>query len=158
MKRLFRFSALFFSGMLCAVPGLAQSAAAPPSGMKRIDAVPASYTGPIAAITYFKAKPGQIDAYSKWTAETAKAVDDWAQEHGAFESVTTYVLPVPDGPWTHMRIFMFKSREQMQGMGKVMDAAHKAVFPDPEKREQALGHKEDMRTSLTTSYVVEVIR
>lgn len=154
MNCISRFSA---AALLCLAPALAQAPAAP-SASKRIDAVPRDYNGAIAAITYFKAKPGQIDAYSKWMAEVAKPVDDWAQEHGAFESVTTYVSPVPDGPWTHMRIFMFKSRQQMEGMAKVMDAAHTAVYPDPVKREQALGHKDDMRTSLSTSYVVEVIR
>lgn len=128
------------------------------SGVKRSDTVPADYQGPIAMVTYFKAKPGHIEDYSKWTAEVAKPVDDWAQQHGAFESVVTYVTHDPNSEWTHMRIFTFKSRAQMEGMSKVMDKAHLAVFPDPVKREEALGHKEDMRSSLAKADIYEVIR
>jgi hypothetical protein len=145
--------------MLLLAPASAQQPqSAPATKMNRTDHVPSSYEGPIALVTYFKAAPGKIEAYSKWMAEVAKPVDDWAAEHGAFESVVTYVNPDPNGEWTHMRIFTFKSREQMNGMAKVMDAAHKAVYPDPQKREEALGHKDDMRTQLSKSDLMEVIR
>lgn len=128
--------------------GYAQSAltAVPTStANKPVSLVPPGYDGPLANMSYFKTKPGKLDAYSKWLAEVAKPVDDWAQEHGAFESCITYVNADPNASWTHLRIFMFKNRAQMQGMAKVMDEAHKALYPDEAKREAALGNKGDMR-------------
>ncbi len=115
---------------------------------KMVDLVSKDWKGPIASVTYFKALPGKIEAYSNWLDDVGKPVDDWAVEHGAFESVKTYVNPDPNAPWTHMRVFTFKNREQQKGMAKVMDAAHKAMYPDEAKREAALGHKEDMRVAL----------
>jgi hypothetical protein len=119
---------------------------------------PDDYNGAIAMITFFKAKPGQFDVYSHWMAVTAKPVDDWAREHGAFESVKTYANPDLNAPWSHMRIFIFKSRDQMKAMGKVMNAAHLAVFPDPEKREAAIGHKDQMRSSVGAPLLMEVVQ
>jgi hypothetical protein len=113
-----------------------------------VDLVSKDWKGPIASVTYFKALPGKIDTYSNWIDEIGKPVDDWAEEHGAFVSVKTYVNPDPNAPWTHMRVFTFKNREQQKGMAKVMDAAHKALYPDEAKREAALGHKEDLRVAL----------
>jgi hypothetical protein len=115
---------------------------------KMVDLVSKEWKGPIANVTYFKALPGKIDIYSNWLDEVGKPVDDWAVEHGAFESVKTYVNPDPNAPWTHMRVFTFKNREQQKGMAKVMDAAHKALYPDEAKREAALGHKDDLRVAL----------
>ncbi len=115
---------------------------------KMVDLIPKDWKGPIATVTYFKANPGKIEIYSKWLDEVGKPVDDWAVEHGAFESVKTYVNPDPNAPWTHMRVFTFKNREQQKGMAKVMDAAHKAMYPDEAKREAALGHKDDLRVAL----------
>jgi hypothetical protein len=113
-----------------------------------VDLVAPDYAGPIASVTYFKALPGKIELYSNWIDDVGKPVDDWAMEHGAFESVKTYVNPDPKAPWTHMRVFTFKNRAQMKGMPKVMDAAHKALYPDEAKREAALGHKNDLREAL----------
>jgi len=115
---------------------------------KMVDLVSKEWKGPIASVTYFKALPGKIDTYSNWLDDVGKPVDDWAVEHGAFESVKTYVNPDPNAPWTHMRVFTFKNREQQKGMAKVMDAAHKALYPDEAKREAALGHKDDLRVAL----------
>ena len=115
---------------------------------KMVDLVSKDWKGPIASVTYFKALPGKIETYSNWLDDVGKPVDDWAVEHGAFESVKTYVNPDPNAPWTHMRVFTFKNREQQKGMAKVMDAAHKAMYPDEAKREAALGHKDDLRVAL----------
>ena len=46
----------------------------------------------------------------------------------------------------------------MKGMGAVMDAAHKAVYPDEAVREKAIGHKEYMRDSVGTATLTEVIK
>jgi hypothetical protein len=115
---------------------------------KMVDLISKDWKGPIASVTYFKALPGKIETYSNWLDDVGKPVDDWAVEHGAFESVKTYVNPDPNAPWTHMRVFTFKNREQQKGMAKVMDAAHKAMYPDEAKREAALGHKDDLRVAL----------
>jgi hypothetical protein len=144
---------------LCAAAFGQSALTALPAGApnKPVNLVPADYDGPIANLSYFKTKPGKLDEYSKWLADVAKPVDDWAQEHGAFESCITYVNRDPNAPWTHLRIFMFKNRAQMQGMAAVMDAAHKALYPDEAKREAALGNKGEMRDQVGMM-TVSVIR
>jgi hypothetical protein len=139
---------------------IAQAPPATPERPKMNDFVPAGYKGPVALITYFKAKPGMIDAYSQWMGTLAKAVDDWAAAHGAFESVVTYTNPdpSPNVAWTHMRVFTFKSRDQMKDMGAIMNQAHSAVYPDPVQREKAIGHKDYMRDSVGTATLTEVIQ
>ena len=55
---------------------------------------------------YWRAKPGQVDAYGDYIKRTAEPIDENARRAGAFEEVRT-VTPAPGftTDWTHLRIF-----------------------------------------------------
>src|SRR5262249_1689455 len=79
--------------------------------------------GGIAPIYYWKAKPGKLEEYNRYIREIAEPIDGEARQRGAFISVTTYMSRKPDSPWTHMRIFILKDREQLENLSKALDAA-----------------------------------
>ena len=80
------------------------------------------------------------------------AVDFEARRAGAFLSITTYVSRKPDSPWTPMRIFVLKDKEQAANFEKALDDAGLGVQPDESKRKangelaatlrDAVGHEE----------------
>ncbi len=88
----------------------------------------------VAQIYYIKAKPGKLDEYNRYIREVAGPIDDEAQKHGAFLSLTTLISSKPDSPWTHMRIFKLRDREQLARLGKLLDEAKLRLEPDEEKR------------------------
>lgn len=108
--------------------------------------------GSIAAVYYWKAKPGKLDDYNRYVKTVAEPVDFDARRAGAFLSITTYVSRKPDSPWTHMRIFILKDREQAANLEKALDDAGVRVQPDESKRKangdlavtlrDAVGHEE----------------
>ncbi len=91
-------------------------------------------TGGVAAIYYWKAKPGKLEEYNRYIREVAEPIDREARQHGAFISVTTYVSQKPDSPWTHMRIFILKDRGQLENLSQALDAAGVRLQPDETKR------------------------
>lgn len=90
--------------------------------------------GAIAKVYYWKAKPGKLEDYNHYIKTVGEPVDFEAQRAGAFLSITTYISHSPDSPWTHMRIFVLKDREQAANLEKALDDAGLRVQPDESKR------------------------
>jgi hypothetical protein len=97
-------------------------------------AIAADNNAKMAQILYFKAKPGQFEAYNRYIREIADPIDEEARKAGAFVSLTTLVNPDPAAPWSHLRLFTFASREQLEAFSRKMDEAGVRVFPDEAKR------------------------
>jgi hypothetical protein len=90
--------------------------------------------GSIAEVYYWKAKPGKLDDYNRYIKTVGEPVDFEARRAGALESITTYISHRPDSPWTHMRIFVLKDKEQAANLEKALDDAGLRVQPDESKR------------------------
>jgi hypothetical protein len=90
--------------------------------------------GSIAEVYYWKAKPGKLDDYNHYIKTVGEPVDFEARRIGAFVSITTYISHKPDSPWTHMRIFVLKGKEQAANLEKALDDAGLRVQPDESKR------------------------
>jgi len=90
--------------------------------------------GSIAVVYYWKAKAGKLEDYNHYIKTVAEPVDAEARRTGAFVSVTTYVSHKPESPWTHMRIFILKDREQAANLAKSLDEAGVRIQPDESKR------------------------
>jgi hypothetical protein len=90
--------------------------------------------GAIAMVYYWKAKPGKLDDYNHYIHTVGEPIDFEARRSGAFVSITTYISRRPDSPWTHMRIFVLKDREQAANLEKALDDAGLRVQPDASKR------------------------
>jgi hypothetical protein len=113
--------AAMLAGTLMGVRGIyAQS---PPSG------------GDVFVAYYWRAKPGQIDAYNDYIKRTAEPIDDAARRAGAFEEVRT-VTPAPGvtADWTHLRIFRLKNMAAAEALGAALDAATARIVPDEATR------------------------
>jgi hypothetical protein len=90
--------------------------------------------GTIAKVYYWKAKPGKLDDYNHYIKTVGAPVDFEAERARAFVSMTTYISHSPDSPWTHMRVFVLKDREQAANLEKALDDAGLRVQPDESKR------------------------
>jgi hypothetical protein len=84
---------------------------------------------------YWRAKPGQLDAYNDYITKIAEPIDENARRAGVFDEVTT-VTPAPGTTpdWTHLRIFRLKSAEAAEALGAGLDAATSRVVPDEAQR------------------------
>lgn len=108
--------------------------------------------GSIAEVYYWKAKPGKLEDYNHYIKTVGEPVDFEARRVGAFISITTYISRNPDSPWTHIRVFVLKDREQAANLKKALDEAGLRVQPDEAKRKanadlaatlrDAAGHEE----------------
>jgi hypothetical protein len=96
---------------------------------------PPAKEGAVFVAYYWRAKPGQIDAYSAYIRTTAEPIDEDARRAGVFEEVRT-VTPQPGTAvdWTHLRIFRLKSAAAADALGAGLDAATARVVPDEAKR------------------------
>lgn len=113
--------------------------------------------GAVAAIYYWKAKPGKLEEYNRYIREIAEPIDREAKQHGAFISVTTYVSQKPDLPWTHMRIFMLKDRAQLENLSKALDAAGARLQPDEAKRKARAEYATTLRDAAGQE-VVDILK
>jgi len=87
-------------------------------------------------VAYFwRAKPGQGDAYGDYIRKTAEPIDENARRAGAFEEVRT-VTPAPGVTvdWTHLRIFRLKDAAAAEALAAGLDAATARVVPDEAQR------------------------
>ena len=108
--------------------------------------------GAVAKVYFWKAKAGKLDSYNQYIKTVGEPIDFEAQRAGAFLSITTYISHSPESPWTHMRIFVLKDREQAANLEKALDDAGVRVQPDENKRKanadlaatlrDAVGHEE----------------
>ena len=62
--------------------------------------------------------------------------DEEAKKNGAFLTLTTLISTKPDSPWTHMRIFALRDREQLQNLSRLLDEAKLRLEPDSDKRKK----------------------
>jgi hypothetical protein len=114
-------------------------------------------TGTIAVLYHWKAKPGKLEEYSRYIREVAEPIDAEAGKQGAFISVTTFVSSKPDGPWTHLRVFVLKDRAQLDNLSKALDAATVKLEPDEEKRKKRAEYAATLR-DLVSREVVDVLK
>lgn len=87
-------------------------------------------------VAYFwRAKPGQLDAYSEYIRTVAEPIDENAHRAGVFEEVRT-VTPAPGTvtDWTHLRIFRLRDAAQAEMLAAGLDAATLRVVPDEAQR------------------------
>ena len=97
--------------------------------------------GPVYIAYFWRAKPGQTDAYNDYIKGTAEKIDEDARKAGVFEEVVT-VTPSQMGTstaitdWTHQRIFKLKNRAAAEALGKGLDEATMRVVPDEAQRKR----------------------
>lgn len=92
--------------------------------------------GPAVYVAYYwRAKPGQLDAYEQYIRTVAEPIDEEARRAGVFEDLRT-VVPAPgtNVDWTHLRIFRVRDAAAAEALGAGLDAAGKRVFPDETRR------------------------
>jgi hypothetical protein len=91
--------------------------------------------GSVFVAYYWRAKPGQADAYGEYIRTVAEPIDEDARRAGAFEEVRT-VTPAPGitTDWSHLRIFRLKDAAAAEALGAALDAATARIVPDETKR------------------------
>jgi len=91
--------------------------------------------GSVFVAYFWRAKPGQAEAYGEYIRTVAEPIDEDARRAGAFEEVRT-VTPAPGTTtdWTHLRIFRLKDAAAAEALGAALDAATARVVPDEAKR------------------------
>ena len=84
---------------------------------------------------YWRARPGQLDAYNEYIRKIAEPIDEDARKAGVFEEVRT-VNPAPGvtTDWTHLRIFRLKDAAAEKAMAAGLDAATARVVPSEAQR------------------------
>lgn len=116
--------------------------------------------GPVYVAYFWRAKPGQTDAYNDYIKGTAEKIDEDARKAGVFEEVVT-VTPSQMGTsaavvdWTHLRIFKLKNRAAAEALGKGLDEATLRVVPDEAQRkrnsERSAGLRDFVRQEIWTA-------
>jgi hypothetical protein len=96
---------------------------------------PPASNGAMFVAYYWRAKPGQLDAYNQYIKTVAEPIDEDARRAGVFEEVRT-VNPAPGTTteWTHLRIFRLKNAAAEQALAAGLDAATLRVVPDEARR------------------------
>ena len=95
--------------------------------------------GAVYVAYYWRAKPGQLDAYNEYIRMVAVPIDEDARKAGVFEEVRT-VTPGPGiaADWTHLRIFRLKEglkdAAAAQALSAGLDAATARIVPDEVQR------------------------
>jgi hypothetical protein len=95
--------------------------------------------GAVYVAYYWRAKPGQLDAYNEYIRTVAVPIDDDARKAGVFEEVRT-VMPGSGiaADWTHLRIFRLKeglnNAAAAQALSAGLDAATARIVPDEAQR------------------------
>jgi hypothetical protein len=116
---------------------------------------PGSSSGAVFVAYYWRARPGQIDAYNDYIKTVAEPIDESARRAGVFEEVRT-VTPAPGttADWTHLRIFRLKNAAAEQALAAGLDAATARVVADETKRkansERSAGLRDLVRREVWT--------
>jgi hypothetical protein len=106
--------------------------------------------GPVYVGYYWRAKPGQLEAYNEYIRKIAEPIDESARQAGVFEEVVT-VTPIQKGTsvvpadWTHLRMFRLKNLAAVEGLSKGLDAATQRVVPDEAQRKANAAHSAGLR-------------
>jgi Skp family chaperone for outer membrane proteins len=134
----------------CALLMLALLSAVAPAA-----AQPAAPNGAVFVAYYWRAKPGQLDAYNQYIKTVAELIDEDARKAGVFEEVRT-VNPAPGTPtdWTHLRIFRLKDAAAEKALAAGLDAATLRIVPDEARRkansERSAGMRDLVRREVWT--------
>jgi len=111
---------LLSAGVYCALPAYAQVS---------------SRDGAVFVAYFWRAKPGQADAYGDYIRKTAEPIDENARRAGALEEVRTVTTaPGVTADWTHLRIFRVKNMAAADALAAALDAATARVVPDEATR------------------------
>src|SRR6185295_8885256 len=111
--------------------------------------------GAVFVAYYWRAKPGQLEAYNQYIKTVAEPIDEDARKAGVFEEVRT-VNPAPGTTtdWTHLRIFRLKDAAAEQALAAGLDAATLRVVPDEARRkansERSAGMRDLVRREVWT--------
>jgi hypothetical protein len=114
-----------------------------------------SRDGAVFVAYFWRAKPGQADAYGDYIRKTAEPIDENARRAGAFEEVRT-VTPAPGvtADWTHLRIFRVKNMAAADALAGALDAATTRAVPDEATRkansERSAGLRDFVRREVWT--------
>ncbi len=100
---------------------------------------------------YWRAKPGQFDAYSTYVREQVEPIDHEAQMRGALISHTTLLDRNPDASWTHMRLFVFHDAAERANMASALADASVALMPDAKRRAARTAHAATLRDKVGES-------
>lgn len=102
-------------------------------------------TSRCARVIYWRAEPGQLDAYTGYLREVVESIDEEARRRGALLSFTTLVDPSPGAPWTHMRLFTFENPAQRADMVAALARAAAVLTPDAGERAARAAHVATLR-------------
>ncbi len=98
-----------------------------------------------ARVIYWRARPGQFEAYSEYLQTHVEPIDHEALQRGALISFTTLVDASPGAAWTHMRIFVFANQQQRTDMVEALSQANAVLNPDPAERVARVAHAATLR-------------
>lgn len=87
-----------------------------------------------ARVIYWRARPGQFEAYSDYLRSVVEPIDHEAQRRGDLLSFSTLVDTTPGAAWTHMRLFTFETEAQRANMVAALAQAAAALTPDAQER------------------------
>lgn len=129
------------------VAGQAATLSAPPEAAVGLQ--DASIGRPVYIVSYWKARPGKLEAYSDYIRRVAEPIDEEARRAGVFEEVRTYTPGLVTGAegadWTHVRIFKLRNFAAWDGFNAGLAAAGERVYPDPDERARTLGQSAELR-------------
>ena len=104
-----------------------------------------------ARVIYWRAKPGQFEAYSQYLQTHVEPIDHEALQRGSLISFTTLVDASPAAVWTHMRLFVFASEQQRTHMVTALGEANAVLNPDPAVRAARAAHAATLRDKVAES-------
>jgi hypothetical protein len=102
-------------------------------------------TATLAQVYFWRARPGQLEAYTRYIRDVAEPIDREAQRQGAFMSVATYMANDSTLPWTHMRVFLLRDSTQLAGLNAALSAAGERLQPDSVKRREQSTYSASLR-------------
>jgi hypothetical protein len=128
--------------LLLLLVGLTGCAAA--SGRSNLAADPVDQAA-FAQLYFWRARPGQLEAYTRYVRDVAEPIDREAQRAGAFLSVATYLASDSTLPWTHLRVFLLRDSAQLAGLSASLSAAGERLQPDSSKRREQSAYSASLR-------------
>lgn len=96
-------------------------------------------------IIYWRAKPGQHAAYSRYLHDHVEPIDELARQAGVLQAYATWVDARPGAPWSHMRLFEFESPAQRAGMKDALGRIAAQRTPDASARARRAALAETLR-------------
>jgi hypothetical protein len=87
-----------------------------------------------AKVIYWRARPGQFDAYTEYLRTEVEPIDHAAQQHGVLTRFATLIDRRADAPWTHMRVFEFADVAQRERLHAGLSEVMQALLPDAQAR------------------------